>query len=88
VVLAYESPYQVAKESKIPIYSPDTSSVARGAVRTWVDYCYGRETGNRQPNLNGEKAGDIPVYTPQVSDLHVSPKMLKIKASLATSCYR
>lgn len=80
VVSAYESLYQVAKESKIPLIASDTSSVARGAVAALgVDYyILGRETGKIVSRiLNGEKAGDIPVYTPQVLDLHVSPKNAK-----------
>lgn len=77
VVSAYESLFQVAKESKIPLIASDTSSVARGAVAALgVDYySLGRETGKIVGRiLNGEKAGDIPVYTPQKLDLYVSPK--------------
>lgn len=77
VVSAYESLFQVAKESKIPLIASDTSSVARGAVAALgVDYyALGRETGKIVVRiLNGEKAGAIPVYTPQKLDLFVSPK--------------
>ena len=77
VVSAYESLFQVAKESKIPLIASDTSSVARGAVAALgVDYyALGRETGKIVVRiLNGEKAGEIPVYTPQKLDLFVSPK--------------
>lgn len=77
VVSSYEALYQVAKESKIPLIASDTSSVARGAVAALgVDYyVLGRETGKIVVRiLNGEKAGDIAVYTPQVLDLYVSPK--------------
>ncbi|PYE40343.1 ABC transporter substrate-binding protein [Psychrobacter fozii] len=77
VVSAYESLFQVAKESKIPLIASDTSSVARGAIAALgVDYyALGRETGKIVVRiLNGEKAGDIPVYTPQALDLYVSPK--------------
>ncbi len=77
VVSAYESLYQIAKESKIPLIASDTSSVARGAVAALgVDYyVLGRETGKIVVRiLNGEKAGEIPVYTPQTLDLYVSPK--------------
>lgn len=77
VVSSYEALYQVAKESKIPLIASDTSSVARGAVAALgVDYyVLGRETGKIVVRiLNGEKAGDIPVYTPQVLNLYVSPK--------------
>ena len=77
VVSAYESLYQVAKESKIPLIASDTSSVERGAIAALgVDYySLGRETGKIVGRiLNGEKAGDIAVYTPQVLELYVSPK--------------
>lgn len=77
VVSAYESLYQVARESKIPLIASDTSSVARGAVAALgVNYYdLGRETGKIVVRiLQGEKAGEIPVYTPQVLDLYVSPK--------------
>ena len=80
VVSAYESLFQVAKESKIPLIASDTSSVARGAIAALgVDYyALGRETGKIVVRiLNGEKAGDIPVYTPQALDLYVSPKNAK-----------
>lgn len=77
VVSAYESLFQIAKESKIPLIASDTSSVARGAVAALgVDYyVLGRETGKIVVRiLNGENAGEIPVYTPQNLDLYVSPK--------------
>ena len=77
VVSAYESLFQVAKESKIPLIASDTSSVARGAIAALgVDYyALGRETGKIVVRiLNGEKAGAIPVYTPQKLELFVSPK--------------
>ena len=77
VVSAYESLYQIAKESKIPLIASDTSSVERGAVAALgVNYYdLGRETGKIVTRiLNGEKPGEIPVYTPQSLDLHVSPK--------------
>ena len=80
VVSAYESLYQVAKESKIPLIASDTSSVERGAVAALgVNYYeLGRETGKIVVRiLNGEKAGAIPVYTPQMLDLYVSPKHAK-----------
>ena len=80
VVSAYESLFQVAKESKIPLIASDTSSVARGAVAALgVDYyALGRETGKIVVRiLNGEKAGTIPVYTPQKLELFVSQKNAK-----------
>lgn len=80
VVSAYESLYQVAKQSKIPLVASDTSSVERGAIAALgVNYYdLGRETGKIVVRiLNGEKAGAIPVYTPKVLDLYVSPKHAK-----------
>ena len=80
VVSAYESLYQAAKESKIPLIASDTSSVERGAIAALgVNYYdLGRETGKIVVRiLNGEKAGAIPVYTPKVLDLYVSPKHAK-----------
>ncbi|WP_230656780.1 ABC transporter substrate-binding protein [Psychrobacter sp. I-STPA10] len=76
VVSAYESLYQVAKESKVPLIASDTDSVARGAVAALgVNYHdLGIETGKIVARiLNGEKAGDIPVYTAKDLDLFVSP---------------
>ncbi|MGO2278690.1 MULTISPECIES: ABC transporter substrate-binding protein [unclassified Psychrobacter] len=80
VVSAYESLYQIAKQSKIPLIASDTSSVERGAVAALgVNYYeLGRETGKIVVRiLNGEEAGAIPVYTPQALDLYVSPKHAK-----------
>lgn len=76
VVSAYESLYQVAKESKIPLMASDTDSVARGAVAALgVNYYdLGRETGKIVGRiLKGEKPGDIPVFIPETLDLYVSP---------------
>lgn len=75
VVSAYESLYQVARESKIPLIASDTGSVERGAIAALgVNYHdLGRETGAIVSRiLNGEKAGDIPVYTAKSLDLYVS----------------
>ncbi|WP_227430784.1 ABC transporter substrate-binding protein [Psychrobacter sp. I-STPA6b] len=80
VMSAYESLYQVAKESKIPLISGDTGAVSRGAVAALgVNYHdLGKETGKIVVKiLNGEKAGDIPVYTPQSLNLYVSPNHAK-----------
>ena len=80
VVSAYESLYQVAAESKMPLIASDTSSVERGAIAALgVDYyALGRETGKIVVRiLNGEKPGNIAVYTPQALELFVSPKNAK-----------
>lgn len=76
VVSAYESLYQVAKESKVPLIASDTDSVARGAVAALgVNYHdLGVETGKTVARiLKGENPGDIPVYTAEDLDLYVSP---------------
>ncbi|WP_019673338.1 ABC transporter substrate-binding protein [Psychrobacter lutiphocae] len=75
VVSAYESLYQVAKESKVPLIASDTDSVERGAIAALgVNYhALGRETGKLVVRiLNGEDPGSIPVYTPKDLDLYVS----------------
>ncbi|WP_296403100.1 ABC transporter substrate-binding protein [Psychrobacter sp.] len=75
VVSAYESLYQVAKESKVPLIASDTDSVKRGAVAAMgVNYHdLGRETGKIVVKiLKGEKPGSIPVYTAKTLDLYVS----------------
>lgn len=77
VVSAYESMYQAAKESKIPLIASDTGSVARGAVAALgVNYHdMGRQAGKMVVRiLNGEKAGDIKPETMETLDLHISPK--------------
>lgn len=77
VVSAYESLYQAAKETKIPLIASDTGSVERGATAALgVNYHdLGIETGKIVAKiLNGEEAGNIPVYTATSLDLHVSPK--------------
>lgn len=76
VVSAYESLYQVAKESKVPLIASDTDSVARGAIAALgVNYHdLGIETGKIIGRiLKGEKPGEIPVYTADHLDLYVSP---------------
>lgn len=80
VVSAYESLYQVAKESKVPLIASDTGSVERGAIAALgVNYYgLGRETGKIVSRiLNGEDAGSIPVYTASTLDLYVSPNHAK-----------
>ena len=77
VVSAYESLYQVANESKVPLIAADSDSVERGAVAALgVNYYdLGRQTGKIVARiLNGENAGDIPTYVATSLDLTVSPK--------------
>lgn len=75
VVSAYESLYQAAKETKIPLIASDTDSVTRGAVAALgVNYRrLGQETGKIVGRvLNGEAAGSIKPYTMQDLDLYLS----------------
>ncbi len=80
VVSAYESLYQAAKESKIPLVASDTGSVARGAVAAMgVNYhSVGIETGKIIGRIfKGEKPGTIATNSIQVLDLYVSPNHAK-----------
>ena len=75
VVSAYESLYQVAKESKVPLIASDTGSVERGAVAALgVNYHdLGRETGKIVVKiLKCENPGTIPVYKAESLDLYLS----------------
>lgn len=75
VVSAYESMFQAAKESKIPLIASDTDSVARGAVAAlgMNYYQVGRLTGTVVARvLRGEKPGDIAPLTTDKMDLYIS----------------
>lgn len=77
VVSAYESMYQAAVQTKIPLIASDTSSAERGAVAALGGdyYGMGRQTGKIVVRiLNGEKAGDIPSEKPQKTELYVNLK--------------
>lgn len=77
VASAYESMYQAAKESQLPLMASDVDLVSRGAVAALgVNYHdLGRETGQVVLRiLNGEKPGDISIATMQKLDLYISPK--------------
>lgn len=74
---AYEAAARAASESKLPIFSMDTSTVARGAaVAIGVDYYdLGKETGKIVGQiLQGKAAGTIPTYTTKNLKIFVSPK--------------
>lgn len=80
VVSAYESMYQAAVQTKIPLIASDTSSAERGAVAALGGdyYGMGRQTGKIVVRiLNGEKAGDIPSEKPQKTELYVNLKAAK-----------
>ena len=80
VVSAYESMYQAAVQTKIPLIASDTSSAERGAVAALGGdyYGMGRQTGKLVVRiLEGEKAGNIPSEKPQKTQLYVNLKAAK-----------
>lgn len=80
VVSAYESMYQAAVQTKIPLIASDTSSAERGAVAALGGdyYGMGRQTGKLVVRiLEGEKAGAIPSEKPQKTQLYVNLKAAK-----------
>ena len=77
VVSALESVVAVGQQAKLPVFSADTDSVARGTVASMgFDYRQvGRQTGEAVARiLKGEKPGDIPVVFAKGTDLFVNPK--------------
>ncbi|MCW2236320.1 ABC transporter substrate-binding protein [Azospirillum canadense] len=77
VVSALESVIAVGQQAKLPIFSADTDSVARGTVAS-IGFDYrqvGRQTGEVVARvLKGEKPGDIPAIHAKGTDLFVNPK--------------
>jgi putative tryptophan/tyrosine transport system substrate-binding protein len=77
IVSALEAAVGVAEEAKVPLYSGDTDSVARGALAS-VSFNYfdvGKQTGEIVVRvLKGEAPGDIPVRVATGSDLFVNKK--------------
>ncbi|MBL0374659.1 ABC transporter substrate-binding protein [Rhizobium sp. KVB221] len=77
IVSALEAAVGVAEEAKIPLYSGDTDSVARGALAS-VSFNYfdvGKQTGAIVARvLKGEKPGDIAVRVAAGSDLVINKK--------------
>lgn len=77
IVSALEAAVGVAEEAKVPLYSGDTDSVARGALAS-VSFNYfdvGRQTGEIVARvLKGEAPGDIPVRVAAGSDLVINKK--------------
>lgn len=77
VVSALESVIAVGQQAKLPIFSADTDSVARGTVASiGFDYFQvGKQTGAIVARvLKGEKPGDLPVELAMGTDLFVNPK--------------
>lgn len=77
VVSALESVVAVGQQAKLPVFSADTDSVARGTVAS-IGFDYrqvGRQTGEAVVRiLKGEKPGDVPVTFAKGTDLFVNPK--------------
>jgi putative ABC transport system substrate-binding protein len=77
IVSALEAAVGVAEEAKVPLYSGDTDSVARGALAS-VSFNYfdvGKQTGAIVARvLKGEAPGDIPVTIAAGSDLVINKK--------------
>lgn len=76
VVSALEAVVAVGAQNKLPVFSGDTDSVARGAIASiGFDYFQvGQQTGQIVARvLKGEKPGDIPVTTARGTNLVVNP---------------
>ena len=77
IVSALEAAVGVAEEAKVPLYSGDTDSVARGALAS-VSFNYfdvGRQTGEIVARiLKGEAPGDIKVNVASGTDLVINRK--------------
>ena len=77
IVSALEAAVGVAEEAKVPLYSGDTDSVARGALAS-ISFNYfdvGRQTGEIVARvLKGEAPGDIKVNVASGTDLVVNKK--------------
>ncbi len=76
VVSALESLIVVARQAKVPVFSGDTDSVARGCIGS-VGFDYfqvGVQTGKIVARvLKGEKPGDIPIEVASGTDLVLNP---------------
>jgi len=77
IVSALEAAVGVAEEAKVPLYSGDTDSVARGALAS-ISFNYfdvGRQTGEIVARvLKGEAPGDIAVNVASGTDLVINKK--------------
>ncbi|NUB12598.1 ABC transporter permease [Azospirillum brasilense] len=77
VVSALEGVVAVGQQAKLPVFSADTDSVARGTVAS-IGFDYrqvGRQTGEVVVRiLKGEKPSDVPVTFAKGTDLFVNPK--------------
>ncbi len=81
IITALESIIKVGIEAKIPVFSADTDSVARGAVAA-VGFNYsdlGRQTGEMVIEvLKGKKPGDMPVRIAEGTDIYVNLKTARM----------
>ncbi len=77
IISALESAVTVANSAKLPLYTGDTDSVARGAIAS-LGFNYnalGRQTGEQVIQiLNGKKIEKLPVAFAKGSDLYVNKK--------------
>lgn len=77
IISALESAVGIANSAKIPLYTGDTDSVARGAIASlgFNYYELGKQTGEQVVRiLQGDKIADIPVVFAKGSDLYVNKK--------------
>jgi len=75
IISALESAVGVAVESKLPLFTADTDSVARGAIAAlgFNYYDVGKQTGEIVVRvLKGETVGDIPTTVAKGTDLVVN----------------
>lgn len=75
IISALEGAVAVAGEAKLPLFTADTDSVARGSLAAlgFNYYDVGKQTGDVVVRvLKGEKAGDIPVKVAVGTDLVVN----------------
>lgn len=75
IISALESAVGVAVESKLPLFTADTDSVARGAIAAlgFNYYDVGKQTGEIVVRvLKGEAVGDIPTTVAKGTDLVVN----------------
>ena len=77
VVTALEAIVKVGEQNALPVLAGDTDSVPRGAIAA-LGFNYGdvgRQTGRIVVRvLKGEKPGDIPVESVEITELFVNPK--------------
>lgn len=80
VVSAFESLVKVSEENKLPLFSSDNESVAKGAIAALaVDYyAMGKQTAAMAKKiLDGAKPADLPVESLKNLDVHLNLKAAK-----------